>query len=193
MCLQSHFARHTGIQVTEEQLCRGQNSKGWKPSGTGVRSWANMRQKLQAYKFEICYLVTKLLFIFFPHCFPLKRFLPLPANSWPLGHRASAAGRERQNFLPVWSEESPWESCVCAQGLSPVRFLATTWTVAHQARLSMRFPRQEYCSRLPFPVPGDLPDTGIKPTSPASPILAGRFFTTEPPGKPFHGKHLKQI
>ena len=54
------------------------------------------------------------------------------------------------------------------------------WTVNHQAPLSMRFPRQ-FWSGLPFPSPGDLPDPGIKPWSPA---LAGRFFTTEPPGKP---------
>ena len=45
----------------------------------------------------------------------------------------------------------------------------------------MGFPRQEYWSRLPFPSPGDLPDPGIEPVSPA---LAGRFFTTEPPDKP---------
>ena len=44
--------------------------------------------------------------------------------------------------------------------------------------------RQEYWSRLPFPPPGDLPNPGTEPMSPASPALAGRFFTTEPPGKP---------
>ena len=55
------------------------------------------------------------------------------------------------------------------------------WTVAHQAALSMRFPKQEYWSGLPFPPPGDLPDPGIELVSPA---LAGGFFTTEPPGKP---------
>ena len=49
-----------------------------------------------------------------------------------------------------------------------------------QALLSMGFPRQEYWSRFPFPSPGDLPDPVIKPETPA---LAGRFFTTEPPGK----------
>jgi len=48
----------------------------------------------------------------------------------------------------------------------------------------MEFSRQEYCSGLPFPSPGELPDPGIKPMSPVSPALAGRFFTTEPPGKP---------
>ena len=59
--------------------------------------------------------------------------------------------------------------------------LATPWTVACQSPLSMGFPRQEYWSGLPFPPPGDLPHPGIEPASLA---LAGRFFTTEPPGKP---------
>ena len=45
----------------------------------------------------------------------------------------------------------------------------------------MEFSRQEYWSGLPFPIPGDLLDPGIEPVSPAS---SGRFFTTEPPGKP---------
>ena len=40
---------------------------------------------------------------------------------------------------------------------------ATPWTVALQAPLSMKFPRQEYWSGLPFPSPGDLPDPGIEP------------------------------
>ena len=63
--------------------------------------------------------------------------------------------------------------------LSCVQLFATQ-TVAYQAPLSMEFPRQEYWSELPFPTPGDLPDPGIKPESPA---LAGGFFTTAPPGK----------
>ena len=45
----------------------------------------------------------------------------------------------------------------------------------------MGFPRQEDWSELPFSSPGDHPDPGMEPVSPA---LAGRFFTTEPPGKP---------
>ena len=43
---------------------------------------------------------------------------------------------------------------------------ATPWAVAHQAPLSMGFPRQEHQSGLPFPSPGDIPDPGIDPTSP---------------------------
>ena len=61
---------------------------------------------------------------------------------------------------------------------------ATPWTVARQVPLSMGFPRQECWSGLPFPPPGDLPDPGIKPESPVSPALTGRFCTTEPSGKP---------
>ena len=57
----------------------------------------------------------------------------------------------------------------------------TPWTVVCQASLFMGFPRQEYWCGLPFPSPEDLPNPGIKPASPA---LAGGFFTTEPPGKP---------
>ena len=65
--------------------------------------------------------------------------------------------------------------------LSHVQLIVTPWTVACQAPLSMEFFRQEYWSGLPFPSPGDLPDPGIEPMSPA---LAGGFFTTEPPEKP---------
>ena len=54
----------------------------------------------------------------------------------------------------------------------------TPWTVAHQAPLSVGLPRQEHWSGLP---PGDLPNPGNEPVSPA---LAGGFFATEPPGKP---------
>ena len=51
--------------------------------------------------------------------------------------------------------------------------------------LSMEFSRQEYWNGLPFPPPGDLPNPGIKPVSLESPALAGRFFTTVLPGKPY--------
>ena len=55
------------------------------------------------------------------------------------------------------------------------RTLVTTWTVAHQAPLSMGFSRQEYWSGLPVPSPGDLPNPGIEPRSPA--LQAGSLPT----------------
>ena len=67
------------------------------------------------------------------------------------------------------------------KSLSCVQLFATPWTVAYQAPLSMGFSRQEYWSGLLCPPPGDLPNPGIKTGSPA---LTGRFFTTEPIGKP---------
>ena len=60
---------------------------------------------------------------------------------------------------------------------------AISWTVARQAPLSMGFPRHEYWSGLPFPPPGDLPDPGIEPESPASPEKATplQYFCLENP------------
>ena len=57
----------------------------------------------------------------------------------------------------------------------------TPWTVANQAPLSTGFPTQEYWSGLSFPSRRDLPNLRIESASPA---LAGRFLTAEPPGKP---------
>ena len=82
----------------------------------------------------------------------------------------------------------PFSIC-CSMGIramllsscfSHVWLFVTPWIVAHQAPLSMGFPRQEYWCGLPFPSPGDLPEPGIEPASSA---LAGKFFTMEPPGK----------
>ena len=64
---------------------------------------------------------------------------------------------------------------VVFQSQSHVQLFETSLTIACQALLSMRFPRQEYQSGLPSPSLGDLTNLGIKPESPA---LAGRFFTT---------------
>ena len=72
--------------------------------------------------------------------------------------------------------------CVCVwQSLSHVQLFATTWTVAHQAPLSMGFSRQECCSVLPFPSPGDHPEPGIEPGSSA---LQADSLLSEPSGKP---------
>ena len=70
---------------------------------------------------------------------------------------------------------------VKVKSLSHVRLFATPWTVACQAPPSMGFSRQEYWSGLPFPSPGDLPDPGIEPGSPA---LQADALPSEPPGKP---------
>ena len=65
------------------------------------------------------------------------------------------------------------------KSLSRVRLFVTPWTTARQAPQSMAFSRQEYWSGLPFPSPGDLPDPGIEPGSPA---LEADALTSEPPG-----------
>ena len=62
--------------------------------------------------------------------------------------------------------------CVCAKSLQ------SSLTLCSQVPLSVGFPRQEYWNELPSPLPGNLPDPGIKPTSLMSPALAGSFFTT---------------
>ena len=63
----------------------------------------------------------------------------------------------------------------------------TPWAAAHQAPQSMGLSRQEYWSGLPFPSPGDLPDPGIEPWSPA---LQADALTSEPPGKPHASKAM---
>ena len=67
-----------------------------------------------------------------------------------------------------------------AKSLSRVLLFVTPWTVAYQAPPSMGFSRQECWSGLPFPSPGDLPDLGIEPGSPA---LQADALTSKPPGK----------
>ena len=71
-----------------------------------------------------------------------------------------------------------------AHVLSWVQLFVIGWSVTHQTPLSMGFSRQQYWNGLPFPLPRDLPDPGIEPLSPVSPVLAGEFVTTEPLGNP---------
>ena len=61
---------------------------------------------------------------------------------------------------------------------SHVQLHVTLHTVAHQAPLSMEFSREGHWSGLPFPFPGDLPDSGMEPLSLSSPVLGSSFFTT---------------
>ena len=75
---------------------------------------------------------------------------------------------------------------MCVQFLSGVRPFEIPWTVARQAPLYLKFSRQEYWSGLPFPPPGNLPDPGIEPKSPALHLLLWQAdsLNTEPSGKP---------
>ena len=63
--------------------------------------------------------------------------------------------------------------------------LVTPWTVAHQAPLSMGFPRREYWSGLPFPLPEDLANPGIEAPSPVSPALQADSLPAEPSGQSY--------
>ena len=83
---------------------------------------------------------------------------------------------------------------MCAQSLGCVQLFATPWTIAHQAPLSMGYLNKNTGVGCHFLLQGDLSDPGIEPMSPASPALAGKFFTFEPPGKPqlgwYHLAHM---
>ena len=89
------------------------------------------------------------------------------------------------NLLLTFDSVSFWgirkEDCHVVSHFSHILLFVILWTIAHQAPLFMGFSRQTYWSGLPFLPPGDLPDPGIEPTSPA---LEGGFFTPEPPGTP---------
>ena len=86
-------------------------------------------------------------------------------------------------WLGWWiSKDAQVEGCVCM--LSCALLFSTPWIAAHQAPLSVEFSRQDYWSGWPFPPSGNLPDPGIEPVSLTPPTLAGRLFTTVPPGSP---------
>ena len=92
-----------------------------------------------------------------------------------MGVRYPGGGRG----LATPSSPSSFHLCVCAQSLSRVQLFATPWPIAR-----LGFPRREYWSGLPLPTLGDLPDSGIKPKSPASPAPSGAFFAAVPSGEP---------
>ena len=99
--------------------------------------------------------------------------LALSSVSWSL---ASDKLKGPMEFSRLWKKRKK------VKLLISVRLFATPWTVAYQAPPSMGFSRQEYWSGLPFPSPGDLPNTGIEPWSPT---LQADSLPSEPPGKPF--------
>ena len=104
--------------------------------------------------------------------YPFSRGSSCPRNHWGLLHCMQIL------YQLSYQGVSEWE-----KSLSHVQLFATPWTVTHQAPPSMGFSRQEYWSGLPFPSPGDLPNPGIEPRSPA---LQADTLTSEPPGKPIY-------
>ena len=86
----------------------------------------------------------------------------------------------RQILYCLSHQGSPVLLLLLLSHFSHVRLCATPETEAHQAPLSLRFSRQEHWNGLPFPSPGNLPDPGIEPRSPA---LQADALTSEPPGK----------
>ena len=81
----------------------------------------------------------------------------------------------------AWSgPQAPSRLCFCCLVAKSCPFVCDLMDCSPPGPVSMEFPRKEYWSGLPFPIPGDFPDPGIRPESSAS---AGRFFTTEPAGK----------
>ena len=108
--------------------------------------------------------------VFLPGEFHGQRSL---AGYSPWGHKES----DTTEWLTLSLSLSDLMMGLCVLSLSHVWLFASPWTIAHQASLSMEFFRQEYWSGMPFPTPGDLPASGIKPTSLVPPALSGRFLT----------------
>ena len=86
-------------------------------------------------------------------------------------------------FLGVGSRVLAPGTAVAAKSLTCVQLFVTPWTVAYQAPPSMGFSREEYWSGFPFPSPGDLPNPGIEPRSPA---LQADALLSEPQGSPIY-------
>ena len=121
-----------------------------------------------------------------PEAFTHRQLLQNSDTTW-LVNEVTAAGRTPGSSLEggcrggVGLTCEPACSVAVVQLLSRVRLFVTPRTVAYQAFQSMGFSRQEYWSGLPFLSPGDLPNPGMEPKSPA---LEADALPTEPPGKP---------
>ena len=129
-----------------------------------------------------------------------------PTSGWGREKkRGSGRGRGEHSGPGVAAGSSAWPTAfqpaapsphnhvrVRAQMLSHVNSLGSRGLRAFQVPLSVEFSRQEYCSGLPCPPPGDLSHPEIESTFLVSSALAGRFFTTEPPGKLAHTHSPRQ-
>ena len=112
----------------------------------------------------------------------------LQRNSKELDNREFRSWRRKSEIRKgpskTWINVDQWTHSFSerkkVKSLSRIRLFATPWTVAYQPPLSMGFSRQECWSRLPFPSPGDFPNPGIEPGSPA---LEADALPSEPPGK----------
>ena len=135
--------------------------------------------------------------------------LECPKPHWPISELSSWLPRLRSSLVPAsfllhvfpsgltFYAPATWDSFhprmflpLCAHRHSVNLTLWPPATVAGQTPLSLGFCRQEYWSELPFLPPGDLPDPGVEPASPA---LAGEFCTPEPHGKPLMPLYLAFI
>ena len=96
--------------------------------------------------------------------------MDIPALVFCLFHQEFSGLSYHLYFSPLLCPHPSLTFCGCLVTKLCLTF-ATPWMVARQAPLSMGFPRQEYWNGFPFPPPGNLPDAGIKPTSPVSPAL----------------------
>ena len=100
--------------------------------------------------------------------------LPGPGTEARISY-VSCIGKRVLNHWETPHSSVKWSEL---KSLSRVRLFEIPWTVVYQASLSMGFSRQGYWSGLPFPSPGDHPDPGIEPTSPA---LQADALPSEPP------------
>ena len=101
---------------------------------------------------------------------------------WQKVFNAKAEYEPRPYCSKVCTFNQPTLLSVCV--LSHSDSFVAPWTAAHQAPLSMGFPRQEYWNGVPFPPSENLPDSGICIGRSVSPALAGRFFIAKLPEKP---------
>ena len=116
---------------------------------------------------------------------PAPAFLPVEFYGWSSLVGYSPKGRKESDTTECLTRI---HTCTHAQSLRCVQLCDLTGC-SPPASPSVEFPRQERRSGVPFLSAGDLPNPGIEPTAPASPELAGRFFTAESLGKPCIHKH----
>ena len=111
-----------------------------------------------------------------------------PLSLYPIGSsgqkHAQIQGEGHWYCLSVGGMQTNFYPSMCALLMSHLQLFVTPWTVARQAPLSRGIFRWEYWSGLPFPPPGDRPDSEIVPASPLSPALQADSLPAEPLGKP---------